>query len=84
MGIRQFQRQEGCDVTAGSAVMVYGEELAAALMAMLVVIDMLEMDDWASTRAKRRGRTRSFMVVDGMILGALNRERTQHCLNLGG
>ena len=38
IGIRQLYTQDGCEETAGSAVMLYGgeDEVAAALMAMLV------------------------------------------------
>ena len=38
MGIRQLYTQDGCDMTAGRAVMLYAgeEDVAAALMGMLV------------------------------------------------
>lgn len=78
MGIRQLKTQEGCDMTAGRAVMEYSgeEELAEALMAMVVVIAIplavpVDVDDWAMARATWRENTRSLMIDESVDSCAL-------------
>ena len=81
IGIKQLKTHEGCDMTAGSAVMLYSgeEKVAAALMAMLVdpgcrgrLFGIAVEDDWAWARASRRKRQRNSIAIAERISGALN------------
>ena len=76
IGIRQLYMQDGCDKTAGSAVMLYAgeEEVAAALMAMLVdaagigrLLGTAVGDVCARVRPSRRNRYSNFMAMCDMI-----------------
>ena len=87
IGIRQLYTQDGCDMTAGSAVMLYAgeEEVTAALMAMLVdaagigrLFGTAVEDDCARERPSRRKRYSDFMVMCDMICRLLTWEWLQN------
>ena len=83
IGIRQLYTQDGCEETAGSAVMLYAgeEEVAAALAAMFVdaagvgrLLGTAVGDVCARERPSSRKRCSKFMTVCNMICRLLTWE----------
>ena len=78
IGIKQLYTHDGCDKTAGSAVMLYAgeEEVADALTPMLVdaagigrLLGTAVGDICARVKPSRRKGYSNFMAMDNMIVG---------------
>ena len=89
MGIRQLKMQDGADLTAGRAVMVYsGEvEVGAAALVMSIVVDdpdmSLMVEVCAPARLTIARKLRSFIITEAVRREKVNRPKCSGTMRLG-
>ena len=67
IGMRQLKMQDGCDDTAGNAVIVYSGEVEVDAAALMDISIVLEVEDWAADSVTKRNSARKY-TIRGMIV----------------